>query len=81
METVGKQTRSAYSNARSAISAAQRKKPEKLTRLERWMLELNARVGYYKALVAIANKHAHLIWAMLAKGEAYDPKYGQGPLN
>jgi hypothetical protein len=22
------------------------------------MLELNARVGYYKALVAIANKHA-----------------------
>jgi transposase len=63
--------------ARSAISAAQRKKPEKLTRLERWMLELNARVGYYKALVAIANKHARIIWAVLAKGEAYDPKYGQ----
>jgi transposase len=63
--------------ARSALAAAQRKKPEKLTRLQRWMLELNARVGYYKTLVAIANKHARIIWAVLAKGEAYDPKYGQ----
>jgi transposase len=57
--------------------AAQRRKPEKLTRLERWMLELNARVGYQKTLVAIANKHARIIWAVLAKGEAYDPKHGQ----
>lgn len=63
--------------ARSAMSAAQRRKPEKLTRLERWMLELNARVGYQKALVAIANKHARIIWAVLAKGEAYDPRHGQ----
>lgn len=64
--------------ARSALVAAQRRKPEKLTRLERWMLELNARVGYQKTLVAIANKHARIIWAVLAKGEAYDPKHGQG---
>ena len=63
--------------ARSALTAAQRKKPEKLTRLQRWMLELNARVGYYKTLVAIANKHARIIWAVLAKGEAYDPNHGQ----
>jgi len=26
-----------------------------------------------KTLVAIANKHARMIWAILAKGEAYDP--------
>ena len=63
--------------ARSALTAAQRKKPDKLSRLQRWMLELNARVGYYKTLVAIANKHARVIWAVLAKGEAYDPNYGQ----
>jgi transposase len=63
--------------ARSALSAAQRRKPEKLTRMQRWMLELNARVGYPKTLVAIANKHARIIWAVLAKGEAYDPNYGQ----
>jgi hypothetical protein len=30
-------------------------------------------VGYHKTLVAIANKHARMIWAVLAKGEAYDP--------
>lgn len=63
--------------ARSAMIAAQRRKPEKLTRHERWMLELNARVGYQKALVAVANKHARIIWAVLAKGEAYDPKHGE----
>lgn len=57
--------------------AAQRRKPEKLTRLERWMLELNVRVGYQKALVAIANKHARIIGAVLAKGEDYDPRHGQ----
>ena len=34
---------------------------------------LHARVGYHKTLVAIANKHARMIWALLAKGEAYDP--------
>ena len=32
------------------------------------------RLGYHKALVAIANKHARMIWAILAKGEAYDPE-------
>lgn len=63
--------------ARSVMIAAQRRKPEKLTRHERWMLELNTRVGYQKCLVAIANKHARIIWAVLAKGEAYDPQHGQ----
>ncbi|MDV6344942.1 IS110 family transposase [Nitrosomonas sp. Is37] len=63
--------------ARSAFVAARRRKPEKLTRLEKWMLTLNARVGYYKTLVAIANKHARIIWAVLAKGEAFDPKHGE----
>ena len=28
--------------------------------------------GYHKTLVAIANKNARQIWALLAKGEAYD---------
>lgn len=65
--------------ARSAIAAALRRKPEKLTRLERWMLALNARVGYYKTLVAIANKHARIIWAVLTKGEDYDSAYVAAP--
>ena len=59
--------------ARSALIAAMRKPPEKRTRLQHWMLEARLRLGFYKTLVAIANKHARMIWAILAKGEAYDP--------
>src|SRR5215472_2595624 len=58
--------------ARSALQAAVLRDPEKRSRLERWMLELRQRVGYHKTLVAIANKHARICWAILAKGEAYD---------
>ena len=59
--------------ARSALQAALNKPPETLTRLQRWSVHLYARVGYHKTLVAIANKHTRMIWAILAKGEAYDP--------
>jgi transposase len=38
------------------------------------MIEARLRLGYYKTLVAIANKHARMIWAILAKAEAYDPE-------
>ena len=41
------------------------------------MLQLNARVGYHKTLDTIVNKHARIIWVVLAKGEAYAPKYGE----
>jgi transposase len=59
--------------ARSALQAALVKKPEQRTRLQRWMAELHARVGYQKSLVAIANKNARMMWAILAKQEHYDP--------
>jgi transposase len=47
-------------------------KPDTLNRLQQWMVKLNDRVGYHKAAVAIANKHARQVWAMLAHGEAYN---------
>ena len=59
--------------ARSALQATLSKPPQSLTRLQKWILQLYLRVGYHKTLVAIANKHARMIWAILAKGEAYDP--------
>jgi transposase len=59
--------------ARSALQAALTKQPLRRTRLQSWIVQLHARVGYHKTLVAIANKHARMIWAILAKGEAYDP--------
>ena len=39
-------------------------------RISRWALELQQRRGYYRALVAIANKNARIAWALLAKRES-----------
>ena len=58
--------------ARSTLLAALRRAPHKRTRLEHWIIGLRGRVGYHKCLVAIANKHLRMIWAILVKGEAYD---------
>lgn len=41
------------------------------TRTERWLCELVARRGKYVAVVALANKTARTIWAMLTRGEEY----------
>ena len=63
--------------ARSALQAALRAAPDKATRLQLRMVGLARRCGCQKALVAglsnAANKHARMIWAMLARDERYDP--------
>lgn len=40
-------------------------------RLSQWIRALIERRGYRKAAVALAAKHARMIWAMLARGEPY----------
>lgn len=39
----------------------------------RWVEQLKATKGWNKASVALANQHARIIWAMLAKDNAYRP--------
>jgi len=39
-------------------------------RLARWALALRERRGYHRACIAIAAKHARIIWAMLARNTA-----------
>jgi transposase len=51
--------------ARSMLQTAMRRSD----RLARWALSVRARRGYHRACVAIAAKHARIIWAMLAKNE------------
>ena len=34
---------------------------------------VHGRVGYHKTLSAIANKHARILWAILAHGDQYNP--------
>lgn len=58
--------------ARSTLQSALKAEPAKTNRLQRWIIALCTRKGYYKTLVAIANKHARMLWAMLAKEENYD---------
>ena len=58
--------------ARSTVQAALKKAPDKLNRMQQWIIRLLGRVGYHKTLVAIANKNARQIWALLAKGETYN---------
>jgi transposase len=68
--------------ARSTLQAAINTEPGRASRLQRWIIELYGRKGYYETLIAIANKHARILWAMLAKGESYDASAWQRhPMN
>jgi transposase len=59
--------------ARSSVLQASRVLADKATPEQIWINQLATRMPFGKLLVAIANKHARQIWAMLARGEAYDP--------
>jgi transposase len=50
--------------ARSTLQAA----INTSSRLQRWIIELDACKGYYKTLIAIANKHARILWAIARQG-------------
>lgn len=53
--------------ARSVLNgAATRTDP-----VSRWAVQLAARVGYWKAVVAIAAKNARMCWAVLDRGEQF----------
>lgn len=60
--------------ARSSLQRAKAIAPEKATAEQVWIRDLAQRLPFGKVLVAIANKHARQLWAMLARGEDYDPE-------
>lgn len=43
-------------------------------RKSQWVLAVKARRGHNKALVALAAKHARIIWAMLVNGTGYQAR-------
>jgi len=63
--------------ARSTLQVALKCEPLRRSRLQQWIVALHDRIGYHKTLVAIANKHARILWAILAHGEDYDPNAWQ----
>ena len=59
--------------ARSSLQRAKVVTLERATPEQIWIKSLSARMCFGKLLVAIANKHARQLWAILARGEHYDP--------
>jgi transposase len=65
--------------AKSAVMTAHKRSD----RISQWLVQLTARVGWQKAVVALANKNARILWAVLARGRRFDPNHvsvkPQGP--
>jgi transposase len=59
--------------ARSSLQRAKAVVTERATPEQLWIRTLDGRMPFGKVLVAIANKHARQIWAMLAHDVDYDP--------
>jgi transposase len=57
--------------AKSAVMTAHKR----TDRISQWLVQLLARVGWQKAVVALANKNARILWAILAKGRTFDPNH------
>jgi transposase len=57
--------------AKSAVMTAHKRSDK----ISQWLVQLLARVGWQKAVVALANKNARIVWALLAKGREFDPNY------
>jgi hypothetical protein len=39
----------------------------------RWLVQLVARVGWQKACVAMANKNARILWAVMTRDKGFNP--------
>lgn len=40
-----------------------------------WVLALRERSGWQKAVVALANKNARILWAVMTRGDAFDANH------
>jgi transposase len=54
--------------AKSAVLTAHKRSDP----ISRWALALRERSGWQKAAVALANKNARILWAVMTKGDCYD---------
>jgi transposase len=61
--------------ARAVLARASKKED----RRSQWLRKLRERRHPNVAAVALANKNARIAWALLARGDAYDPRLSVGP--
>ena len=57
--------------AKSAVMTAHHRKDK----ISAWVLALRERSGWQKAVVALANKNARILWAVMTRGEAFDANH------
>ena len=57
--------------AKSAVMTAHHRKDK----ISTWVLALRERSGWQKAVVALANKNARILWAVMTRGEAFDANH------
>ena len=57
--------------AKSAVMSAHKRSDP----ISQWVSALKERVGWQKAAVALANKNARILWAVMTKGEAFDARH------
>ena len=57
--------------AKSAVMSADKRDDP----TSRWLVQLTERVGWQKACVAMANKNARILWAVMTREDGFDPKH------
>jgi transposase len=57
--------------AKSAVMTAHKRSDP----ISKWAAALRDRAGWQKAVVALANKNARILWAVMTKGDAFDARH------
>ena len=57
--------------AKAAVMSADKRNDP----ISRWLVQLVARVGWQKACVAMANKNARILWAVMTRDQGFDPRH------
>jgi len=57
--------------AKSALMTAHKRQDK----ISSWVLALRERSGWQKAVVALANKNARILWAVMTRGDLFDPNH------
>ncbi|ABM39758.1 IS110 family RNA-guided transposase [Polaromonas naphthalenivorans] len=57
--------------AKSVVMTAQKRDDP----ISKWLYQLREKSGWQKAAVAMANKNARILWAMMTKGSRFDPRH------
>jgi transposase len=57
--------------AKSAVMTAHKRSDP----ISQWVAALRERAGWQKAVVALANKNARILWAVMTKGDAFDARH------